>query len=438
MANAKVSIIIPSFNTGKYISQCLDSVVNQTLKDIEIICIDNHSTDNTLNILKEYAKRDSRIKIISFNENNGAAASRNIGIENATGEYIGFVDSDDYIHLEMFEKLYDAAISKDLDMCMCKISTFEDGTGVLNDDIWYFALNCFNQLKKEVFNHHDTKEFMGEISVTVYNKIYRASMIRKNQIRFPMTPVFEDEVFFYDTYLHSQRVSVIPHNLYYYRTNREGSIVQQTADKDYSPVVEVFKTIRNIFIKTNNYEEYKCILCNIFIPMEIWRYGLSSKKYHESFFKDMKADCLELFEDKEILENLPIHIVDRVDNLINSSDWVEFDKKENFKDISVILTCYNDEKTIEKSILSVINQDLDFKKHVQCIIVDDGSEDKTKDICEKYIDLYPNNIVYIHQKHQGKSNAINLGTRYTKGKYYYYLDGNEEIKPQELLKLFNG
>lgn len=437
MEDVKVSIIIPSFNTEKYISQCLDSVINQTLKDIEIICVDNLSTDNTLNILREYAKKDKRIKIIS-NENKGAAASRNVGIENACGEYIGFVDSDDYIHFEMFEKLYDNAKSKNLDMCMCKISTFEDGTDDLNDDIWYFALNCFNQLEKDVFNHKDTKEFIGEISVTVYNKIYRRTMIEKNHIRFPMNLVFEDEVFFYDTYLHSQRVSVLPYNLYFYRTNRDGSLMEQTEDKDYSPVVEVFKIIRNLFIRTNNFEEYKIILCNIFVPMEIWRYGLSSKKYHESFFNDMKADCLELFKDKEILENLPIHIVDRVDNLMNSSDWIEFDKKENFKDISVILTCYNNAETIENSILSVINQNLDFKKYIQLVIVNDGSEDETESICEKYAELYPDNIVTLYQPHQGKSNAINLGIKYTKGKYYHYLNGNEEIKPDELLKIFNN
>ena len=435
--DVKVSIIIPSFNTEKYISQCLGSVLNQTLEDIEIICVDNLSTDNTLNIIMEYAEKDKRIKVLS-NEIKGSAFSRNLGMENASGEYIGFVDSDDYIHPEMFEKLYDAAKFKDLDMCMCKISTFEDGTDELNDDIWYFALNCFNQLEKDVFNHKDTKEFMGEICVAVYNKIYRREMLEKNHIKFPANKIFEDEIFFYDTYLHSERVSVIPYNLYYYRTNREGSMVQQTEDKDFSSVVDVFKQVRNIFIRTNNFEEYKTILCNIFIPMEIWRYGLSSKKYHESFFNNMKADCLELFEDKEILENLPIYVVDRVDNLINSSDWIEFDKKENFKDISVILACYNDGKTIENSILSVINQNLDFEKHVQLIIVDDGSTDETKDICEKYAELYPGNIKYIYQHHKGKSNAINMGIRYTKGKYYHFIDGNDEIKKNELLEIFNN
>lgn len=112
MDDVKLSIIIPAFNTEKYLPKCLDSVVNQTLKDIEIICIDNNSTDNTLNIFNEYAKNDSRIKIISNNENKGAASSRNLGLDIASGEYIGFVDSDDFIELEMFEKLYEVAKKK--------------------------------------------------------------------------------------------------------------------------------------------------------------------------------------------------------------------------------------------------------------------------------------------------------------------------------------
>ena len=436
MDDVKVSIIVPAFNTEKYLPECLDSVVNQTLKDIEIICIDNCSTDNTLNILNEYAKKDSRIKVIANKVNKGVANSRNLGLDSASGEYVGFVDSDDFIELDMFEKLYKVAKEKDLDMCMCKICTFEDGTDDFDDDMWYFALNCFNQLEKDVFNHRDTKEFMGEIAVPPYNKIYRKSIIDENNIRFPLGVLFEDEAFFYNTYLLSEYVSVLPESLYYYRTNREGSLITQTSDRDFSSVVDIFKIIRNIFIETGYFEEYKIILCNIFIPMGIWRYGHTSEKYHESFFINLKEDCLSLFEDKEIFENLPEHITDRVDNLINSSDWKEFDEKENFKDISVILTCYNDADTIEKSILSVINLDIDFEEYVQLIIVDDGSEDETREICEKYIQQYPRNILYLYRPHQGESNALHVGIMYSKGKHFHHLAGGSELKADEFSSMF--
>ena len=106
----KVSVIIPVFNTEKYLRKCLNSVCNQTLKDIEIICVNDSSTDDSLEILKEYAAKDERIKLINFIENKGAAAARNAGIDIARGEYIGFVDCDDYIDLDFYEKLYSKAI----------------------------------------------------------------------------------------------------------------------------------------------------------------------------------------------------------------------------------------------------------------------------------------------------------------------------------------
>ena len=102
----KVSVIIPVYKTEDYLRKCLDSVCNQTLKDIEIICINDCSPDGCLEILKEYASKDERIKIIDFKENKGAACARNAGIDAAQGEYLGFVDSDDFIDLDFYEKLY--------------------------------------------------------------------------------------------------------------------------------------------------------------------------------------------------------------------------------------------------------------------------------------------------------------------------------------------
>ena len=113
---AKVSVIIPVYNTEKYLRRCLDSVCNQTLRDIEIICINDCSTDNSLSILEEYAGNDNRIKLIDFKENKGAAVARNTGIDMAEGKYIGFVDSDDFVDLDFYEKLYTKAVETGADI----------------------------------------------------------------------------------------------------------------------------------------------------------------------------------------------------------------------------------------------------------------------------------------------------------------------------------
>ena len=111
----KLSVIIPVYNVENYLRECLDSITSQTVKDIEIICIDDGSTDNSPKILKEYQKKDSRIKIIT-KENGGQASARNLGIKKAQGEYIAFIDSDDFIESEMLEKLYTKAKDNNLDI----------------------------------------------------------------------------------------------------------------------------------------------------------------------------------------------------------------------------------------------------------------------------------------------------------------------------------
>ncbi len=118
----KVSVIIPVYNVEEYLRRCLNSVCNQTLKDIEIICVNDCSPDNSLEILKEYATKDKRIKIINFEENKGVAIARNTAINLAQGEYLGFVDSDDYVDLDFYEKLYDKAKGENAELVLSNIT----------------------------------------------------------------------------------------------------------------------------------------------------------------------------------------------------------------------------------------------------------------------------------------------------------------------------
>ena len=121
----EISVIIPVYNTEKYLNECLDSIVNQTLSDIEIICVNDGSTDNSLAILESYAKKDNRITVIS-QENNGQGSARNLGLKNSSGNYICFIDSDDYVDLNMLEKLYDNVILNNSDIVVFKIARFND------------------------------------------------------------------------------------------------------------------------------------------------------------------------------------------------------------------------------------------------------------------------------------------------------------------------
>lgn len=323
----KISVIIPVYNVEQYLTECLDSILNQTLKDIEIICIDDGSTDNSPNILKEYNKH---IKIIT-KENEGQASARNIGIKEAQGEYIAFIDSDDFIETTMLEKLYTKAKDNNLDITMCKIATYDNQTKEIKDNVWYYMLGVFKDFEKDIFNHKDTKEFTCNIAVTPYNKIYKTSLLKDNNILFPEGLIFEDEKFFFDTYLRAKRVSIVDEFLYYYRVNRKGSTVYISKENDYSDILEISKQIRQTFKDTNNYEDYKYLLNNRLIHLQLSRFTETSPKFKEKFFNLLKEDLQEVLKDKEIKDNLESDVKFRVDKILKAKDYADFEKLDEKK-----------------------------------------------------------------------------------------------------------
>lgn len=207
----KISVIIPVYNVEPYLRRCLDSIVNQTLSDIEIICINDGSTDNSLDILKEYEAKDSRIKIINFTENCGVATARNTGIKAAIGKYIGFIDSDDYVDLDFYDKLYtrsqqtDADIIKGADLKLI----YPDGK------IEIYRQN--SKIKKNKLN------FWSQYT----SAIYKSELILENKIEFPPGLIIgEDPVFATKSAILANKVDVIDDAQYYY-CRREDSLYSE-------------------------------------------------------------------------------------------------------------------------------------------------------------------------------------------------------------------
>ncbi len=207
----QVSVIIPVYNTEKYLSKCLDSVCNQTLKDIEIICVNDCSPDNSLAILQEYAKNDNRIKLINFTENKGAAAARNAGIDAATGEYIGFVDSDDFVDLNFYEKLYSKAKETDADAVKGNIYLYDLNTNKKHIESWIDINN-------------KVKENQAYFYFTFTTAIYKRNLIQKNNVRFLDGLIhFEDPYFTIKANLFYKKLCVIDDACYYYTDNPNSS-----------------------------------------------------------------------------------------------------------------------------------------------------------------------------------------------------------------------
>ena len=489
----KVSIIIPVYNVEKYLEECLESVINQTLKEIEIICIDDGSTDKSPKILEEFSKKDSRIHIIS-KENEGQAIARNIGIKEAIGEYIGFIDSDDIIDKNMFKKLYENAHNNSLDIIMCKITTFDETNNKINEDDWYYSLKCFNGFEKKIFNHIDTQKFTDEISVTPVNKLYKRDFLMENNLFFPENLIFEDEVFFYDMYLSAKRISIYNENLYYYRINRLGSTVSLNTEKDFTDIIKVFQKIRKILEKNDLLKLYKKQVYNKFFHKILSRYSQTSEKYRPKFWENMKYDFTSILDfnestsdnrktemnefnhlkkeeeflnfNSEIIDfqeiedkltspkmsneelkikeskrklnenDLEIRIKDRVLKVCSSNSYEEFKLRDSQKLFSIIIAVYNTEKYLDECIESIINQSIGFIHNVQLILIDDGSTDNSKNILLKYRELYPKNIIVLSQENKGQASARNLGMKYMEGKFINFLDSDDYLSSNTLKEVY--
>ncbi|MCD7033138.1 glycosyltransferase [Metabacillus sp. GX 13764] len=224
-----VSIIVPIYNMEKYLVRCLDSIVNQELQDLEIICVNDGSNDSSRRILEEYSARDKRITLI-HKENEGVSAARNTGIEASTGEYIGFVDPDDWIEPYMYSQLFKAAVKENSDIVMCSYIR-EFGTHskakelnlpekLTNDQIGELIRKLIGPIKNEVANP-ELLDAWG----TVWSKIYRRSLLKENEIRFidlKEIGTNEDTLFNLYSFSHANAAYFINYPFYHYwRANNQ-------------------------------------------------------------------------------------------------------------------------------------------------------------------------------------------------------------------------
>lgn len=208
----KVSVIIPVYNAEKYLKKCIDSVLSQTLKEIEIILVDDGSTDNSSQILDEYAKKHNNLKVI-HQQNSGPAKARNVGIENATGEYIGFVDSDDYLASNMYELLYNTAINNDVDIVTSNYYTVKNSKEVPSSN---FKISSNQIIVKDEILKLVTDANESRILWFGWKSIYKSKIIKSNKIIYPPLKLGEETVFVLDCLLSSNSMYYIDKPFYYY------------------------------------------------------------------------------------------------------------------------------------------------------------------------------------------------------------------------------
>ncbi len=238
----KISVIVPVYNVEQYLEKCLDSLINQTLKDIEIILVNDGSTDNSYNIMKSYREKNKDKIICLTKENGGQATARNMALKVARGEYVTFVDSDDWIDLNMLKSMFDIAKKDDLDIVSCASAT------VKSDEI--------RKIEKIVTSDSDLKDYvLNEIGPC--QKIVKISILKENNISFPNIRAYEDIAIIPSLILYTNKIKHID-KVYYYYYIRDGSTMKQTKYSD--KLEQIFFSLMHLedaFIKEEKYNEYR-------------------------------------------------------------------------------------------------------------------------------------------------------------------------------------
>jgi len=249
----KLSVIIPIYNVEKYLSKCLDSVINQTYEDIEIICVNDCSQDGSLTILQEYAKQNKKIKIIDLPYNQGVSAARNIGIDAANGDFIAFLDPDDWWEVNLLEKAVTKLNADNSDIVLFGHYFFKNGK-IIPD-----------KLKEEkiekVLNGDNYKEYLCDFVNLVWDKIYKTSFIKNHNIKFPLKihPT-EDVLYALECFSYNPKISFLSEYLYNYRLGRDGSAMNKHSLLVANAITALKQMLKSNYYKTGNIDfKEKCL-----------------------------------------------------------------------------------------------------------------------------------------------------------------------------------
>ena len=285
---SKVSVLVPIYNVEKYLEECLNSIVNQTLKDIEIILLDDGSKDNSAVVCDYYAKNDNRVKVV-HKENSGYGATLNIGLKEATGDYISIIESDDFIDLHMIEYLYNVAKTNDADIVK---SNFYLHFSKENKNVYF---NNFKFIVANQVTNSSKQPEILETSPAIWSAIYKRKFLLDNSILFNETPgaSYQDVSFAAKTLAKAEKIVFVPDAFVYYRQDNENSSVKSKGKVD--AIFNEYAEIKSFFNNYSNCAEY---FQNIFIKQYrdyIDNFHRIANEYKSQYLNMFQRDFTELY-----------------------------------------------------------------------------------------------------------------------------------------------
>ena len=286
MENPVVSVIVPVYNVEPYLPQCLDSIVNQTLKNIEIICVNDSSTDNSLNILNHYAEKDPRIKVVT-QPNGGAGAARNRGLSLAAGKYLSFLDSDDFFEPDMLELAYNKAVCDKADFV------------VFQSDQYYtdrkeFVSVPWTLREKEIppytpFNHRQMTDNIFKVFVGwAWDKLYDREFVEKNHLRFQEQRTSNDMLFVFSGVAVAKRISVVKKVLAHQRRDANDSL-SKTRENSWHCFYDALSALRDRLKSEGLYDELEKDYINYALHFSLWNIRTLAEPTRSRLIEKMKS-----------------------------------------------------------------------------------------------------------------------------------------------------
>ena len=286
MENPVVSVIVPVYNVEQYLPQCLDSIVNQTLKNIEIICVNDSSTDNSLNILNHYAEKDPRIKVVT-QPNGGAGAARNRGLSLAAGKYLSFLDSDDFFEPDMLELAYNKAVCDKADFV------------VFQSDQYYtdrkeFVSVPWTLREKEIppytpFNHRQMTDNIFKVFVGwAWDKLYDREFVEKNHLRFQEQRTSNDMLFVFSGVAVAKRISVVKKVLAHKRRDAKDSL-SKTRENSWHCFYDALSALRDRLKSEGLYDELEKDYINYALHFSLWNIRTLAEPTRSRLIEKMKS-----------------------------------------------------------------------------------------------------------------------------------------------------
>lgn len=406
MNSTTISIIMPIYNSALYLRPCLDSIINQTLTDFEFICINDGSTDNSLNILTEYANRDTRLKILN-KKNSGAADCRNLGLSEATGQYCIFLDSDDLFSPYLLEKLYSQIYNVDADICFCDYSILSNGNK---------SRVRIDSKVQNPFTPSDELNQLFQITHPVcWNKLYKTEFLKKHQLQFLNQSSSNDISFVYSSLVLASSITFVSEALIEYRFNNINSITSNTNSK-----------ISNVF---NAYNKLFEIIAKQPQPENYFESFYTSLNDVLSYYCCNPQNKLKIPLDYSFLKNKKFSkFLHQKETNLNILNAILYQRPL----ISIVVPVYNAETYLVEALDSLLVQ---TQQNIEILCVNDGSKDHSLEILQNYA-YKDKRIKVFDQQNSGPAKARNTGLDNASGVYLMFCDADDWYEPnmcQEML-----